>query len=614
VIFAVSLAASSALFGQQAPANKPFFLPKNPVAAAYVLGRLSNKELIEAPRGEFVYTALLGRQGLERKYRLEALAGLAALRHTDALSELVRAMDDLDKSGDDSAPVLRDLGAILLQTEPPALEAKRDGLGKISIEAQMPLVRQIAYAALITVDHLKPAAFWESLRRDPARLADALLAVPMVREADARSGAYETVDLVLRHAPSPEVLRTAITAFPSIPGHDAEAFNRLAEFIRSGTERAAAVAALQKIPRGAWAKNQAGPLVESLIAALQNTPVDQRAEPDAIGAAQLASELAALLPPEQSKTAAKTLRGLGVSVFVIHTIREQMLYDKTLIVVEAGKPVEIILINDDAMPHNLAVVAPGALEEIGQLAEKMPLEPDAEGRLYIPDSPKVLHATKLADPGQEVRLSFTAPEEPGDYQYVCTFPGHWRRMTGTLAVVSDVEAYLATHAESAQPKMTDWKIDDFKLDLTAAGSARDLADGRELFTKLGCAQCHKLGATGPNYGPDLTDVFHRYNNDRATVLRQVLEPSLVISNRYVNYEFVLKEGDSLFGMIVKEDPASLTVQTGPSDALIQQVKKSDLKERRPQSSSIMPAGLLSFISKAQILDLLAYLEAGGKIK
>ena len=56
--------------------KKTLFLPKSPVAAAYMLARLSNKELIEAPRSEFVYVALLQRQGLERKYRLAVTSGL----------------------------------------------------------------------------------------------------------------------------------------------------------------------------------------------------------------------------------------------------------------------------------------------------------------------------------------------------------------------------------------------------------------------------------------------------------------------------------------------------------------------------------------------------------
>ena len=328
---------------------------------------------------------------------------------------------------------------------------------------------------------------------------------------------------------------------------------------------------------------------------------------------QFATDLSAVLPPEKAAVIGKTLRALGVSVFVVRTIPEQMLYDKTLIVVEAGKPVEIILINDDAMPHNLVVVAPGALEEIGQVAEKMPPEADGQGRLYVPDSPKVLHATKLVEPGQQIKLSFTAPSEPGDYQYVCTFPGHWRRMTGTLAVVKDVEAYLASRAASIEPKVTEWKMEDLAPDLGKANSGRDLARGKDLFTKLACAGCHKLGQEGNNYGPELTDVFKRYNNDSTNILRQILEPSLVISNRYRNIQFELKDGETVSGMIVKEDAEIFTVQTGPSDSLIQTLKKSDIKAQQPQASSTMPEGLLNTLSKEEILDLLAYLESGGNL-
>ena len=35
-----------------------------------------------------------------------------------------------------------------------------------------------------------------------------------------------------------------------------------------------------------------------------------------------------------------------------------------------------------------------------------------------------------------------APAEPGDYEYVCTFPGHYVIMWGKLVVTKDVDAYL----------------------------------------------------------------------------------------------------------------------------------------------------------------------------
>jgi putative heme-binding domain-containing protein len=290
-----------------------------------------------------------------------------------------------------------------------------------------------------------------------------------------------------------------------------------------------------------------------------------------------------------------------------------MRFDKQLIVVEVGKPVSITLQNDDAMPHNVAVLMPGALEEIGQAAEKMAAEPDAEGRLYVPASPKVLYATKLVPPGQTAQLVFRAPAESGDYPYVCTFPGHWRRMAGTLAVVTDVDAYLAAHAATLQPKITEWKLADLISDLGKVGPGRDLESDKEFFSKLACIQCHVLGAQGYTYGPNLTDVMTRHKNDRASVLEQILEPSKVIDDRYRKVRFELKSDEPVVGMELKEDAETITVQTGPADSLVQVLKKSDVIKQSRQPSSPMPVGLLNALSKEQILDLLAYLESGGNL-
>ncbi len=600
------------LAAAEEPSKKILFLPKSPTAAMYILNRLSNKELIDAPRSEFVYVALLQRNELERKYRVEALEGLAKIRNTDPLTELIRGIGELDKKGEEAEPGLRDLATLLVQNKPADLTVKRGELGKLASEAQLPLGRQIGYAALITADGSADKT-WQQVESDAAKLADLLLSIPLLRDQAIRAALYPKVEPLLHKADPPEVRRAAITAIAAVPGHDAETFNTLAALVKSGAERTVAVASLQRIPRKSWPKDQAGPLLESLLAHLQTVPVEQRTGPDVVSVFQFATDLATLLPAEKAREIGRTLRSIGVSVFVIRTVPEQMLYDKTLIVVEAGKPVEIILINDDAMPHNLVVVMPATVEEIGTAAEKLPPEPDAQGRLYVPESPKVLHATKLIDAGQQTKLSFTAPTEPGDYQYVCTFPGHWRRMVGTLAVVKDVEAYLASRAATPEPTITEWKVDELAPDLAKVAAGRNLANGKDLFIRLACAQCHKLGTEGYHYGPELTDVLPRYKNDRADVLRQILEPSLVITNRYQNFEFELKDGESVTGMIVKEDVETVTVQSGASDALIQTLKRSDLKERQPQTSSAMPVGLLNTLSKDQILDLLAYLESGGSL-
>ena len=586
-----------------------FFLPQNPVAAAYVLGRLSNQELIAAPRSEFVYVALLKRAGLDRKYRLEALDGLATLRHTDRLGEVLTALRELDKKGDDSIGPMRDLVPILLQSNPSELNAKRANLERLAVESQLALTREIAYAALITADQSTDPA-WKQAK--PEHLADLILAIPLIRDPGLRAKFYSKLEPLVRNDEASDVRRAAITAIAAVPGHEAETFRILTALVEAETERPVAIASLQRIARTDWPKESVPPLLNSLMDYLNKVPASDRTDADFLNALQFTTDLAALMPEETARSLAKTLRGLGPAVVVLRTVYEQMRYDQKLIVVEAGKPVAITLENADAMPHNLAILMPGALEEIGNAAEKMPSEPDGEGRLYVPASPKVLHATKLVPPGEKAQLAFAAPDEPGDYPYVCTFPGHWRVMFGTMAVVKDVDAYLASQARVEQPKITEWKLEDLTPDLSKVGYGRNPERGRDLVTKLACIQCHKLGQTGYAYGPDLTDVFARYKNDRTNVLQQILEPSKIIDDRYRNVAFDLTDGEPVTGMILKEDADKVTIQSGPADSLIQTLKKSRIQQRRAQTSSPMPVGLLNSLSKEQIFDLLAYVTSGGK--
>jgi putative heme-binding domain-containing protein len=591
--------------------KKEFFLPKSPVAAAYVLGRLSNKELIEAPRSEFVYVALIQRKGLERKYRMEALEGLAKIRGTDLLTELIKGLIDLDKKGADAEAVLRDLHPILLQVKPEELAGKRSDLERLTREPELPLTRQIGFAALITADgKIDPA--WTEAQSDPTSLANVISGLELVRNPAVRSEAYAKIEPLVDRADAAEVRRAAIMALSVMPGLEVEVFKKLALMVQEGTERAAAIASLQRIPKKAWPKELAQPTLDRLLPYLEQVSPETRSESGYVNALQFAGELASLLPSDRAKAIQRTLRGLGPTILVLRAVFEQMIYDKPLLVVEAGKPVEIILQNDDVMQHNLVIVVPGALEEIGMAAEKLAPEPDAQGRQYVPASSKVLFATRLLDAGQSTRLAFKAPDQPGDYPYVCTYPGHWRRMNGTLAVVKDVEAYLASKAAEPEPALTEWRVADLSPDLPKVAQA-NAAKGREHFIKLACAQCHKIGTEGIPYGPELSETVKRLKNDRAEILRHIIDPGAAIEERYRNVQFDLNDGESVTGMVLKEDAESVTIQTGPSDALIHTLKKSEIKARQPQTSSPMPVGLLNSLSKSQIMELLAYIESGGKV-
>jgi azurin len=134
----------------------------------------------------------------------------------------------------------------------------------------------------------------------------------------------------------------------------------------------------------------------------------------------------------------------GLQVVRVGTLPEQMLYDLKWFVVETGKPVQIVLTNADAMPHNLVVGAPGSLRDIGLAAQTMTPPADPAIKAYVPDSPLVLQATRLLQRDETDTLNFNAPENPGEYVFVCTFPGHWTRMYGVMLVVRDKKGWEAT--------------------------------------------------------------------------------------------------------------------------------------------------------------------------
>jgi azurin len=103
--------------------------------------------------------------------------------------------------------------------------------------------------------------------------------------------------------------------------------------------------------------------------------------------------------------------------------------------VTSGQSVRLVFKNPDVMAHNLVLITPGSEEEVGTLADKMAALPDGLEKHYVPESPEVLAATPQIDPNGVYELMFVAPDKPGAYPFLCTFPGHWRTMQGVMHVV-----------------------------------------------------------------------------------------------------------------------------------------------------------------------------------
>ena len=282
-------------------------------------------------------------------------------------------------------------------------------------------------------------------------------AVPSISDAELRSK-FQPLVAAWFTRPGAEqasnVRLAAIRVLPLLgaPGASAN-FATLAAFFPAGTERGAAARAMLQLPREGWVGDEIAPVPDSILGYAKDVPAAQRTSQEFVEfveIVQLGNELSSRLPEADGTRLHRALRELGVSVFVVKSVREQMRFDTTELVVEAGKPFEIIFENVDVMPHNLVLVAPGSRQAIGAAAMTMPATPDKSGRLYVPDSKQILGATKMLEPGQKETLKLRAPREPGDYEFVCTFPGHWTIMWGKLIVTNDPEG-AAANSKTATP-------------------------------------------------------------------------------------------------------------------------------------------------------------------
>ncbi len=115
-------------------------------------------------------------------------------------------------------------------------------------------------------------------------------------------------------------------------------------------------------------------------------------------------------------------------------IPAQLKFDQTELTVAPGQLVQLVFVNPDVMQHNFVLGASGALEKIGAAADQMLEGGDGLAQQYVPQTPLVLFATGLVDPGQTITVQFRAPTQTGAYPFICTFPGHWRLMNGVLNV------------------------------------------------------------------------------------------------------------------------------------------------------------------------------------
>lgn len=301
----------------------------------------------------------------------------------------------------------------------------------------------------------------------------------------------------------------------------------------------------------------------------------------------------------------------------ISCLPERMLFTVKDFSVTPGQPVKLVFTNPDATDHNLVIVKPDAMAEVGMAANEMAKDPRNAASDFVPPSKKnlILHASVMIGPTRASTIHvmrFIAPSEPGIYPYVCTFPGHWVVMNGVMVVAKDATAAAELLADSQPKIIKPWTMADFSDFAKIAHQADDatLARGMTAFVKARCNQCHVVAGHGVNLGPDLAESIKTLKGEE--LLRQIIEPSSKIHEKFQNYQFLTSEGRVVTGVIVKENKKVYEVATNlltPNS--LTTINKKDIDEVVASKISPMPSDLLNVLTKDEILDLHAYVEAGG---
>jgi putative membrane-bound dehydrogenase-like protein len=136
----------------------------------------------------------------------------------------------------------------------------------------------------------------------------------------------------------------------------------------------------------------------------------------------------------------------------------------------------------------------------------------------------------------------------------------------------------------------------------------DPAQGRRFFYDLqgvACLRCHAVEGQGGDLGPNLSSIGVQYG--RQQLAESILYPSKVVRDGYRQEIIATASGDEISGALKGETAEELIVQDAGGNK--HHLRKTDIKERRASTLSLMPDGLQAGLSFEDFADLVSFLEA-----
>jgi len=126
--------------------------------------------------------------------------------------------------------------------------------------------------------------------------------------------------------------------------------------------------------------------------------------------------------------------GGGAADVLIQPVGNTIAYEQTAFTVSAGQTVNLTFENlatMEVMRHNVIILNTDDAAAADRVGTAGMMAADSD---YIPEDDAIFAYTAMAGPGESKTVTFTAPTEPGNYLYLCTYPGHSTLMRGIMTV------------------------------------------------------------------------------------------------------------------------------------------------------------------------------------
>jgi putative membrane-bound dehydrogenase-like protein len=577
--------------------------------------------------------------------RRNAIWALTRIESPEARSSVRLALADKDvgvlQAATHSISVWRDGGALepllvlLKQSPPPLQRAIAEALGRIGdTSAVAPLLaataaihdrvleHSLTYALIEIGDRAGTMAGLQAVSSYTKRAA--LIALDQMDsgklEPETVSALLASTDAILRQTAS-----WIVSHHPEWGGTLAGFFRqRLADKSLGATDRRelqqqltrfAAHGAIQELLASTLREHASKDARLTALQAIAKAPLKEMPPMWATGLA----EILAASDPELRREAVSAARALPVPKSGFDDLNSALLH----LARDPLSPSEVRLEAMAAIPGGLTAIEPELFDLL-----RASVEPDqpvtvrgnaaavlAKAKLTLPQLSNLIDSVSSAGPLELNRL-LGAFANTGDERVGHDLVRALRKSKGLLSLRSDVlqqslSKFPTSVRQEGDELLASLDVDPSKqrahLDrLVTELKGGDIRRGQAVFNsaKAACSACHTIGYLGGKSGPDLTRVGQiRSERD---LLESLIYPSASFVRSYEPVVVVTQSGDVHNGVVREDASSEIVLSTGPRTEV--RVTRAEIKEMRPGTVSVMPAGLEQQFSRRELADLLAFLK------